>query len=138
MPVDVLGRRSLIRFVLFSAAGSATHLYPFTSLPHLLRSFFFAFPGVKIYRIGLSEAPLPIERYISNFVCEVPLPPQGQVGTLDYALAVTVNDEQRKGETGPGRVATVNNLAFCTKYLLLSVLLRCSLPLADVLTRRVR
>lgn len=33
----------------------------------------------KIYRIGLSEAPLPIERYISNFVCEVPLPPQGQV-----------------------------------------------------------
>ncbi|CAN0473249.1 unnamed protein product, partial [Hapterophycus canaliculatus] len=33
----------------------------------------------QIYRIGLSEAPLPIERYISNFVCEVPLPPQGQV-----------------------------------------------------------
>lgn len=36
----------------------------------------------KIYRIGLSEAPLPIERYISNFVCEVPLPPQGQVRAL--------------------------------------------------------
>ncbi|CAN0577473.1 unnamed protein product, partial [Ectocarpus sp. 12 AP-2014] len=39
----------------------------------------------KIYRIGLSEAPLPIERYISNFVCEVPLPPQGQV-EVNYAL----------------------------------------------------
>ncbi|CAN0375417.1 unnamed protein product, partial [Discosporangium mesarthrocarpum] len=33
----------------------------------------------QAYRISLSEAPLPIERYISNFVCEVPLPPQGQV-----------------------------------------------------------
>ncbi|CAN0385412.1 unnamed protein product, partial [Ectocarpus fasciculatus] len=39
----------------------------------------------QIYRIGLSEAPLPIERYISNFVCEVPLPPQGQV-EVNYAL----------------------------------------------------
>ncbi|CAM9515935.1 unnamed protein product, partial [Sphacelaria rigidula] len=39
----------------------------------------------QIYRIGLSEAPLPIERYISNFVCEVPLPPQGQV-EVSYAL----------------------------------------------------
>jgi DENN (AEX-3) domain len=33
----------------------------------------------QLYRISLSEAPVPIERYISNFVCEVPLPPQGQV-----------------------------------------------------------
>eukprot|EP00953_Heterococcus_sp_UTEX-ZZ885_P005663 3519-Heterococcus_DN1.PRE.1 len=32
----------------------------------------------QLYRISLSEAPVPIERYISNFVCEVPLPPQGQ------------------------------------------------------------
>lgn len=33
----------------------------------------------QLYRISLSEAPVPIERYISNFCCEVPLPPQGQV-----------------------------------------------------------
>ncbi|KAG5189173.1 hypothetical protein JKP88DRAFT_303023 [Tribonema minus] len=39
----------------------------------------------QLYRISLSEAPVPIERYISNFVCEVPLPPQGQVH-VQYAL----------------------------------------------------
>ncbi|CAN0266561.1 unnamed protein product, partial [Ectocarpus fasciculatus] len=41
----------------------------------------------QIYRIGLSEAPLPIERYISNFVCEVPLPPQGQVRVAFVCLS---------------------------------------------------
>jgi DENN (AEX-3) domain len=39
----------------------------------------------QLYRISLSEAPVPIERYISNFVCEVPLPPQGQVRQV-YAI----------------------------------------------------
>ncbi len=34
---------------------------------------------LKLYRITLVEAPLPVERYIANFVCEIPLPPQGQV-----------------------------------------------------------
>jgi len=34
---------------------------------------------LEIYQISLIAAPLPIERYISNFVREVPLPPQGQV-----------------------------------------------------------
>ena len=33
----------------------------------------------QIYRISLLEAPLPMERYINNFVNEVPLPPQGKV-----------------------------------------------------------
>ena len=33
----------------------------------------------QLYRITMVEAPLPIERYIANFVCEVPLPPQGKV-----------------------------------------------------------
>ena len=33
----------------------------------------------QLYRISLSSAPLPIERYISSFVSEAPLPPQGQV-----------------------------------------------------------
>lgn len=31
---------------------------------------------LELYRISLSSAPLPLERYITNFVCEVPLPPQ--------------------------------------------------------------
>ncbi|CAM9758208.1 unnamed protein product [Chrysoparadoxa australica] len=39
----------------------------------------------QLYRISLSEAPLPIERYLSNFVCEVPLPPQGNVEVM-FAL----------------------------------------------------
>lgn len=34
---------------------------------------------LKLYRITLVEAPLPIERYIANFVCEIPLPPQGHI-----------------------------------------------------------
>ena len=33
----------------------------------------------QLYRISLVEAPLPIEKYIANFVCEVPLPPQGHI-----------------------------------------------------------
>ena len=32
-----------------------------------------------LYRISLSEGPLPMERYISNFIREVPLPPQGRI-----------------------------------------------------------
>uniref|UniRef100_A0A7S2Y961 UDENN domain-containing protein n=1 Tax=Entomoneis paludosa TaxID=265537 RepID=A0A7S2Y961_9STRA len=34
---------------------------------------------LQIYRIALVEAPLPIERFIANFVSEVPLPPPGKV-----------------------------------------------------------
>lgn len=33
----------------------------------------------SIYRICLVEAPLPIERFIANFCCEIPLPPPGQI-----------------------------------------------------------
>ena len=33
----------------------------------------------QLYRITMVEAPLPVERYIANFVSEVPLPPLGQV-----------------------------------------------------------
>ncbi|KAF0683636.1 Aste57867_24342 [Aphanomyces stellatus] len=33
----------------------------------------------QIYRVSLSEGPLPLERYIANFVSEIPLPPQGRV-----------------------------------------------------------
>ena len=33
----------------------------------------------KLYRVSLSDSPLPLERFIANFVSEVPLPPRGQV-----------------------------------------------------------
>lgn len=33
----------------------------------------------QLYRISLSEAPLPMERFIMNIVHEIPLPPPGQV-----------------------------------------------------------
>ena len=44
-------------------------------------AFFNLFRDVllELYQISLIEAPLPIERYVSNFVCEIPLPPQGQI-----------------------------------------------------------
>ncbi|KAL3914565.1 MAG: hypothetical protein SGILL_006053, partial [Bacillariaceae sp.] len=44
-------------------------------------AFFDTFRSVllELYQISLTAAPLPIERYISNFASEVPLPPQGRV-----------------------------------------------------------
>lgn len=39
---------------------------------HLFKQFLSA-----IYRLSLSSLPLPIERYIINFISEMPLPPQG-------------------------------------------------------------
>ena len=47
-----------------------------------------------LYRISLAEAPLPIERYIANFVREVPLPPHGRIEvkfgfTQDYTFSIT-------------------------------------------------
>jgi len=33
----------------------------------------------ELYRMSLLETPLPLERYISNFTSELPLPPQGKV-----------------------------------------------------------
>ena len=32
-----------------------------------------------LYMLSLGESPLPIERFIANFVSEVPLPPQGKI-----------------------------------------------------------
>ena len=40
---------------------------------------------LQLNRVSMVAAPLPIERYISNFVCEVPLPPQGKV-KIKYGL----------------------------------------------------
>ena len=45
--------------------------YPFFNL---YRTFL-----CQLYRVSLSDSPLPIERYIANFCSEIPLPPRGQV-----------------------------------------------------------
>ncbi len=34
---------------------------------------------LQLYHISMVKAPLPLERYIANFVSEVPLPPQGKL-----------------------------------------------------------
>lgn len=31
----------------------------------------------QLYRVSLSTAPLPLERFVANFAGEVPLPPRG-------------------------------------------------------------
>uniref|UniRef100_K3W6U9 Arf-GAP domain-containing protein n=1 Tax=Globisporangium ultimum (strain ATCC 200006 / CBS 805.95 / DAOM BR144) TaxID=431595 RepID=K3W6U9_GLOUD len=36
-------------------------------------------PITQIYRATLSQSPMPVERYIANFVSEIPLPPPGQI-----------------------------------------------------------
>ncbi|ETM37585.1 hypothetical protein L914_15878 [Phytophthora nicotianae] len=48
-----------------------TSLYPYFSA---VRQFL-----QQIYRVTLSESPMPIERYIANFLVEIPLPPPGQI-----------------------------------------------------------
>jgi len=55
--------------------------YPFFDL---FRNFL-----LQLYRITLVEAPLPIERFIANFCCEVPLPPMGKV---EVKFGFTVKD----------------------------------------------
>ncbi|RLO13309.1 hypothetical protein DYB28_002857 [Aphanomyces astaci] len=46
--------------------------------------------GAKIYRLSLSEAPLPLERYVANFVSEIPVNfrPLFQMLDLNNVLAV--------------------------------------------------
>jgi len=55
--------------------------YPFFDL--------FRYFLLQLYRVTLIEAPLPIERFIANFCCELPLPPQGKV---EVKFGFTVKD----------------------------------------------
>lgn len=41
----------------------------------------------ELYRISITPSSIPIERYISNFVLEVPLPPPGRV-QVQYKIGV--------------------------------------------------
>jgi len=48
----------------------------------------------QIYRISIVQAPLPIERYVANFVSELPLPPLGKIEvkfgfTDEYEMSIT-------------------------------------------------
>jgi hypothetical protein len=46
-------------------------------LYHTFQSFL-----VELYRLSISPCPIPLERIITNFVDEVPLPPSGKVAVL--------------------------------------------------------
>lgn len=48
----------------------------------------------ELYRLSLSDAPLPLERVICNFMSEVPLPPAGKVA-VQYAIGSTEVTFQR-------------------------------------------
>lgn len=47
-----------------------------------------------LYRISISTSPLPIERYVSNYVSEVPLPPRGFTRVQCSIGDVTLNLER--------------------------------------------
>ncbi|KDO16772.1 hypothetical protein SPRG_17723 [Saprolegnia parasitica CBS 223.65] len=66
------------------SAGSASTTSVYSPKCLLLISHHPFFSGYRlflqqIYRLSLSTAPMPIERYIANFVCEVPMPPRGRI-----------------------------------------------------------
>lgn len=82
-------------------------------------SFFDLFRSVllEIYRISLIAAPLPIERYVSNFVCEVPLPPQGQV-KVEFAFT---SDRKFSIERPPINRLPMANFSYRPLFACLSV-----------------
>jgi len=47
-----------------------------------------------VYRIQISEAPFPLERYISHFLYRVPVPPRGEL-TVQYSIAGQVLEFMR-------------------------------------------
>eukprot|EP01033_Poteriospumella_lacustris_P008393 gene8393-6058_t len=70
---------------LYHAAGQQPVLYlpkALTLLSHYPFHTLFQTYLARLYHISLSTAPLPLERYILNFVQEVPLPPPGRVEVI--------------------------------------------------------
>ena len=55
----------------------------------------------QLYRMSLSPAPLPIERYICNFMDEVPLPPPGRI-----VVQVSIADTTISFHTPPANAPT--------------------------------
>ena len=72
---------------------------------------------LEIYQISLVAAPLPIERYISNFVCEVPLPPQGKV-RVDFSFTA---DRKFSIERPPINTLPMANFSYRPLFACLSV-----------------
>jgi hypothetical protein len=82
-------------------------------------AFFDTFRSVllDIYQISLIGAPLPIERYIANIVCEVPLPPQGQV-KVEFGFS---SDKKFRIERPPINELPMANFSYRPLFASLSV-----------------
>jgi hypothetical protein len=72
---------------------------------------------LQLYRITLVEAPLPIERYISNLVSEIPLPPQGKI-IVDFGFTT---EKLIKIERPPINKLPVANFSYRPLFASLSV-----------------
>jgi hypothetical protein len=72
---------------------------------------------LQLYRISLVEAPLPIERFIANFVREVPLPPPGKV-QINFGFTVK---ETWTIERPPENELPLANFSFKPLFTFLSV-----------------
>lgn len=82
-------------------------------------AFFDIFRSVllDIYQISLIGAPLPIERYIANIVCEIPLPPQGQV-KVEFGFS---SDKKFRIERPPINELPMANFSYRPLFASLSV-----------------
>lgn len=82
-------------------------------------AFFDLFRNVllEIYQISLIAAPLPIERYIANFVCEIPLPPQGKV-RVEFSFTI---DKKFSIERPPINRLPMANFSYRPLFACLSV-----------------
>jgi hypothetical protein len=72
---------------------------------------------LQLYRITLVEAPLPVERYVANFACEVPLPPSGEI-KVEFGFAV---DKMWSIERPPLNQLPMANFSFRPLFATLSV-----------------
>eukprot|EP01029_Cantina_marsupialis_P031887 TRINITY_DN9336_c0_g2_i1.p1 TRINITY_DN9336_c0_g2~~TRINITY_DN9336_c0_g2_i1.p1 ORF type:complete len:1256 (+),score=305.29 TRINITY_DN9336_c0_g2_i1:268-4035(+) len=50
----------------------------------------------QLYRLSISHCPVPLERYIANICCEIPLPPRGRV-----AVTCSLGDQDIQIERPP-------------------------------------
>jgi len=82
-------------------------------------AFFELFRNIllEIYQISLIGAPLPIERYIANIVCEVPLPPQGQI-KVEFGFS---SDKKFRIERPPINELPMANFSYRPLFASLSV-----------------
>lgn len=99
--------------------GSDVVFFPKCLLVLSHHAFFDLFRNVllELYQISLMASPLPIERYIGNFVSEVPLPPQGKV-RVEFAFTT---DKKFVIERPPINQLPMANFSFRPLFASLSV-----------------